>query len=93
MRRQPGSAFKPFVYLAAIASKKSTTSTLLLDAPVKIELARNDVWEPQNYDQNFRGRVTLRERDGAQADVALAEAVSRLQVRAQPGTLVAEGRP
>jgi penicillin-binding protein 1B len=61
MRRQPGSAFKPFVYLAAVASKKATTSTLLLDAPVKVELARNDVWEPQNYDQNFRGRVTLRE--------------------------------
>ena len=61
MRRQPGSAFKPFVYLAAITSKRSTTSSLLLDAPVKIELARNDVWQPQNYDQNFRGRVTMRE--------------------------------
>jgi len=61
MRRQPGSAFKPFVYLAAIHSKRSTTSTLLLDAPVKVELARNQTWEPQNYDQNFRGRVTLRE--------------------------------
>ena len=61
MRRQPGSAFKPFVYLAAIHSKKSTTSSLLLDAPVKIELTRNETWQPQNYDQNFRGRVTLRE--------------------------------
>lgn len=61
MRRQPGSAFKPFVYLAAIASKKSTASTLLLDSPLKIELTRNESWEPQNYDQNFRGRVTLRE--------------------------------
>jgi membrane carboxypeptidase/penicillin-binding protein len=61
MRRQPGSAFKPFVYLAAIDSKKSTTSTLLLDAPVKIQLTRNETWQPQNYDQNFRGRVTLRE--------------------------------
>src|SRR5688500_10221988 len=61
MRRQPGSAFKTFAYLAAIVSKKSTTSSLLLDAPVKIELARNETWQPQNYDQNFRGRVTLRE--------------------------------
>ena len=61
MRRQPGSAFKTFAYLAAIASKKSTTSSLLLDAPVKIELARNETWQPQNYDQSFRGRVTLRE--------------------------------
>jgi len=31
------------------------------------------------------GRVTLRERDGSQADVPLAEAVSRLQARARPG--------
>ncbi|MFP5245254.1 MAG: transglycosylase domain-containing protein, partial [Thermoanaerobaculia bacterium] len=45
MRRQPGSAFKPFVYLAAIASKKATPATLLLDAPVKIELSSDEVWE------------------------------------------------
>jgi penicillin-binding protein 1B len=61
MRRQPGSAFKPFVYLAAIRSKRATTATLLLDAPVKVQLSDNETWEPQNYDENFRGRVTLRE--------------------------------
>lgn len=61
MRRQPGSAFKTFAYLAAIASKKATTSSLLLDAPLKVELSGDDVWEPQNYDEGFRGRVTLRE--------------------------------
>ena len=33
------------------------------------------------------GRVSLRERDGSQADVPLAEAVSRLQARARPGAL------
>ena len=36
------------------------------------------------------GRVSLRERDGSQADVPLAEAVSRRRARARPGTLVAE---
>jgi threonyl-tRNA synthetase len=36
------------------------------------------------------GRVNLRERDGSQADVSLAEAVSRLQARARPETLAAE---
>jgi penicillin-binding protein 1B len=61
MRRQPGSAFKTFAYLSAIVSKRATTSTLLLDAPVTIELSSNEVWEPQNYDERFRGRVTLRE--------------------------------
>ena len=61
MRRQPGSAFKTFAYLAAIASKRATTSSLLLDAPFKVELSGDEVWEPQNYDESFRGRVTLRE--------------------------------
>jgi penicillin-binding protein 1B len=61
MRRQPGSAFKPFAYLAAIRSKKATTASLLLDAPVKVQLSDKESWEPQNYDENFRGRVTLRE--------------------------------
>ena len=36
------------------------------------------------------GRVSLRERDGSQADAPLAEAVSRLRARARPGVLVAE---
>ena len=61
MRRQPGSAFKTFVYLAGIVSKRVTTSSLLLDAPMKIELSNDETWEPQNYDERFRGRVTLRE--------------------------------
>jgi penicillin-binding protein 1B len=61
MRRQPGSAFKAFAYLAAIASKRVTPATLLLDAPVKIRLGGDETWEPQNYDERFRGRVTMRE--------------------------------
>jgi penicillin-binding protein 1B len=61
MRRQPGSAFKTFAYLAAIASKRATPASLLLDAPVRIEMSGNDMWEPHNYDERYRGRVTLRE--------------------------------
>src|SRR5436190_509428 len=61
MRRQPGSAFKTFAYLAAIASKKATPASLLLDAPVRIDVSGGESWEPHNYDERFRGRVTLRE--------------------------------
>jgi len=61
MRRQPGSAFKTFAYFEAIASKRATTASLLLDAPLQVRLANDQTWEPQNYDQQFRGRVTLRE--------------------------------
>ncbi|HKO59395.1 MAG TPA: penicillin-binding transpeptidase domain-containing protein, partial [Thermoanaerobaculia bacterium] len=61
MRRQPGSAFKTFAYLAAISSKRATTASLLLDSPVKIAVSGDETWEPHNYDEQYRGRVTLRE--------------------------------
>jgi penicillin-binding protein 1B len=61
MRRQPGSAAKPFTYAAAIASRGITPATVIEDAPVEIRLASNQVWRPKNYDQQFRGPVTVRE--------------------------------
>jgi 1A family penicillin-binding protein len=61
MRRQPGSAAKPFTYAAAIASRTVTPSTVIEDAPVQIQLASNKTWEPKDYDQQFRGPVTVRE--------------------------------
>ncbi|HEX8151885.1 MAG TPA: transglycosylase domain-containing protein, partial [Thermoanaerobaculia bacterium] len=60
MRRQPGSALKPFTYAAAIAAKEITAATIVEDKPVEIQLARNDIWRPENYDERFRGRVTVR---------------------------------
>ncbi|HEX3581775.1 MAG TPA: PBP1A family penicillin-binding protein, partial [Thermoanaerobaculia bacterium] len=61
MRRQPGSAFKTFAYLAAINSRRATTASLLLDAPISIDVSGNETWEPHNYDERYRGRVTVRE--------------------------------
>ena len=61
MRRQPGSAFKPFTYAVAIARKEITPATVLEDKPVEIQLASNETWSPQNYDERFRGNVTVRE--------------------------------
>lgn len=61
MRRQPGSAAKPFTYAAAIASRSITPSTILQDEPITIQLASNKTWEPRDYDQQFRGPVTVRE--------------------------------
>jgi penicillin-binding protein 1B len=61
MRRQPGSAAKPFTYAAAIASRSVTPSTIIDDSPVTIQLASNKTWEPKDYDQQFRGPVTVRE--------------------------------
>lgn len=61
MRRQPGSAAKPFTYAAAIASRSITPSSIVQDEPITIRLAGNKTWEPKDYDQQFRGPVTVRE--------------------------------
>ena len=55
-QRQPGSAFKPFIYAAAIDSKRYTAASVVNDSPEVYRL-----WKPQNYDKdNFRGPVRLR---------------------------------
>lgn len=52
-KRQPGSAFKPFVYMAAMEAGR-TPETLRQDVPVRF-----GKWKPENYDREFRGAVTL----------------------------------
>ncbi|HEY0372873.1 MAG TPA: PBP1A family penicillin-binding protein, partial [Thermoanaerobaculia bacterium] len=63
-RRQPGSLFKPFVYVAAMdparGSESFTASTVLDDSPISVKAGTSD-WKPQNYDLRFHGRVTVRE--------------------------------
>jgi len=61
MRRQLGSAAKPFTYAAAIGSRVVTPATVVQDQPIQIRLASNRVWQPKNYDDQFRGPVTVRE--------------------------------
>ena len=58
--RQVGSAFKPFVFAAAIEDGVAP-SQLIEDTPLRMVLSRNDVWEPRNYDGRFEGMVTMRE--------------------------------
>lgn len=60
MRRQPGSALKPFVYAAALETREYTPVTSLSDTPMRVKLARNEYWSPRNYDERFRGPVALR---------------------------------
>jgi penicillin-binding protein 1A len=62
-RRQPGSAFKPFVYAAAI-EKGYTPASIMIDSPIvyenKEEEARLKVWKPENYEEHFFGPTRLR---------------------------------
>jgi len=68
-RRQPGSAFKPFVYLAA-AESGYWPDTPVVDAPIEI-----GQWSPRNEDGRFRGPITLTQ--------ALAHSVNTVAVRLQ----------
>ncbi|MCX7382638.1 MAG: penicillin-binding transpeptidase domain-containing protein, partial [Alphaproteobacteria bacterium] len=66
-RRQPGSAFKPFVWLAAL-EKGARPDDTVLDAPIRV-----GNWSPSNYDGKFRGTITLED--------ALAHSVNTASVR------------
>ncbi len=57
-RRQPGSAFKPFVYAAALDSGY-TPATIVVDAPIEV-LAGGEIWRPQNASNRFYGPTPVR---------------------------------
>ena len=58
-RRQPGSAFKPFVYYTAFASGKYGPNSTVQDAPARY-WDGNEYYRPQNYGGGFSGPVTIR---------------------------------
>ena len=66
-KRQPGSSFKPFVYLAAV-ERGATPDSVRDDAPIKI-----GNWAPENYSHRYEGPVTLRN--------ALAHSLNTVAVR------------
>ena len=60
-RRQPGSAFKPIIYAAAI-DKGYTPATVIVDSPIVFEdVDRDFTWKPKNYKERFHGPTLLRE--------------------------------
>ena len=60
-RRQPGSAFKPFIYAAAL-DKGYTAATMIIDSPVVFEDTERDfIWKPNNYKKKFFGPTLFRE--------------------------------
>lgn len=71
--RQPGSAFKPFVYCCALENGMSPQD-VIADAPISFKGARpGQIWSPKNYDGKYHGTVTLR--------TALAKSLNAATVR------------
>ncbi len=56
--RQPGSVFKPVVYMEAL-HQNLNAATMLSDVPIELSTGRGGVWRPRNADRNFRGYLTL----------------------------------
>ncbi len=83
-RRQPGSVFKPFVYLAAFdraATEQRTDITpamLLLDEPTTWPLPEGD-WSPSNYDDEYDGLITMRRA------LALSRNIATIKLAEQTG--------
>ena len=59
-RRQPGSAFKPVVYGAALDKGKTLVSTVD-DSPIEFARSETEMWKPKNYDDTFLGPIPLLE--------------------------------
>lgn len=60
-RRQPGSAFKPVIYAAAV-DKGYTTASVVVDSPIVFEdTEREMVWKPRNYSKRFYGQTLVRD--------------------------------
>ncbi len=58
--RHPGSAFKPIVYLTAIEKGVVTPATVLIDEKIELPIDKRRVWKPNNFDNEFRGPVTVK---------------------------------
>lgn len=83
-QRQPGSSFKPFVYLAALDAGY-TPSSLILDAPIVMTLPDGTKWKPKNYSNVFYGPTTLRvgiEKSRNLMTIRLAQAIGMQRILA-----------
>jgi 1A family penicillin-binding protein len=78
--RQPGSAFKPFVYMAAIESGQ-TPASVVDDSPIQYPLAGGKIWKPDNYDRKFRGPITYQQALEESINVAAVKVQERNGIR------------
>ncbi len=82
-RRQAGSVFKPFVYIAALEPRSGgpdiTLASFLDDSPFEVETTSGR-WKPRNFDHEFHGQVTVREAIERSLNVATARLAQQVGV-------------
>jgi penicillin-binding protein 1A len=79
--RQPGSTFKPIIYLAAIDKYNYTPSTIMMDQARTFRVG-DTFWTPANFDEKFLGPITLRTALEKSRNLVSADIVSRIGVDA-----------
>ena len=59
--RMPGSSFKPFVYMSAFENLGYHPGTVIVDEPISLDIPGTTLWEPNNFNDKFKGPVILKE--------------------------------
>lgn len=75
MRRQAGSTIKPFVYATAFDWRLLRPTSLLEDTPADISVSQGRIYHPKNYDQTFRGLVSVGDALGSSMNVPAVRAL------------------
>jgi len=78
--RQPGSAFKPLIYAAAM-DRGFTPATVINDAPISYNVGGGQVWAPQNFEKRFFGPTSIRQALTKSRNVVTVKLVSAMGLR------------
>jgi penicillin-binding protein 1C len=89
-KRQPGSALKPFMYLAALM-RGYTPATVIADLPVRFETSNGQSYYPRNYNYKYFGPVTLREALASSLNIPAVKVLHEIGLNTFFGTLAQFG--
>jgi penicillin-binding protein 1A len=90
-KRQPGSAFKPLIYAAAL-DRNLTPATVIVDEPISY-WDHDRIWAPKNYDKKFHGPTSLRQALTKSYNVVTVRLAQRIGLRYLTGYLPRFGLP
>lgn len=77
-KRQPGSGFKPFLYLTALKDLGFNPATVMTDKPVSIPVKGAPDWEPRNFTKSFSGNMILKKALTESVNTIAAQMVEKI---------------